>query len=638
MNKILYAKGNYKYLILLIFTALQISVSGQNIIQLADTTFKKKDYFIAIEYYKKALTDERFKPHSTYLYFMLGESYRNINNYNEAVKYYKKSWDNGNKTQQNHLNLAEMLLMSGNPIEAKELFLQYKNMYKDRDIEKKINSCNEAIKLQNETPYHYCINLTAINSKYSDYAPVLLSPTQLLFTSSRIENETKLYAGTGQAYSDFYESTFNTVTKQWNTPYKSIGGLNTAFNDGTLSFLASSKIVYFMQCNGEKGVQTNCFIYTSQLKNDNTWEQAVMFQYHNPDFSIGHPTINSKGDILYFVSKMPINYGGSDIWMIRKDSTNTWGLPVNIGKPVNTSGNELFPFIYADTLLFFSSTEHNSIGGLDIFYSKTDDGITFSKPVRLGTPFNYTSDDFGIYLITPDSGYFSSNRPGGIGDDDIYMFHPIPYIYNLIGTVKHHETKQVIDKTSIILKASTGFLDSTTTNSNGIYQFSKLKPNTQYTITAYKQGYLKDIKYFTTGSERTNKVFSSSTGYDVDFSLIQIQEKKEIIIPNIYYDYNSWEIRIESEVALNELVKLLLQNPNQHIQIQSHTDERGSAEYNKTLSEKRAKAVVDYLVKNNVNPARLSFKGFGAENPIVKNAINEEEHQKNRRTSFSIIQ
>ncbi|OQA00286.1 MAG: Outer membrane porin F precursor [Bacteroidetes bacterium ADurb.Bin408] len=229
-------------------------------------------------------------------------------------------------------------------------------------------------------------------------------------------------------------------------------------------------------------------------------------------------------------------------------------------------------------------------------------------------------------------GFFCSNRPGGVGDDDIYYFSLIPVIITLSDKVVDNETQKPLKDVMVYLQGDDGFLDSVLTDKNGMYKFTKLKSNTVYKLYAQKDGYLDDSKFKAVGDEK----YSIDLTLGETFSLIKIT-KEEIEIKNIYYDYAKWSLREESKEELKKLVKILNENPVIKIMINSHTDIRGSASYNQELSEKRAQSVVEFLVANGISMARLSYKGWGAERLLIQNAVTEEEHQANRRTTFNIL-
>ncbi len=392
-----------------------------------------------------------------------------------------------------------------------------------------------------------------------------------------------------------------------------------------------------MQCNGFSGKEANCNIYSSSFNDTaNTWSEAKIFDYNSKEFSSGHPAFTSDGNTMFFVSDMNGGAGSKDIWMMKKNN-NTWEQPVNLGYPINTEGKEMFPYVVGDTLLFYASDGNIGFGGLDIYYVKFN-GDHFSEPVNMGTPFNSCSDDFGIIFLAKDSGMFCSNRQGGLGDDDIYSFSLIPVILSASGVITDKVTKKIIEGAIVTITGSDNSSDSTLSGFDGKYYFKNLRPDVKYTINVAKPGYLSDSKTLQTAKEKYSKNYCKDSGHDIDFELTPIiSAEEEIVIPEIYYDFDKWDLRDTSKISLDKIIKMLNENPKIYIRINSHTDERGTEAYNYILSDNRAQSVVNYLIDKGIDPARLTSKGWGKSKHVIQNAQTEEEHQLNRRTTFSIV-
>jgi outer membrane protein OmpA-like peptidoglycan-associated protein len=348
---------------------------------------------------------------------------------------------------------------------------------------------------------------------------------------------------------------------------------------------------------------------------------------------MGQPSISSDGKQLYFASRMEGSTGGSDVWVTTYNGSQ-WGEPQNLGTTINTEFDEMFPVVFHDSILYFSSEGNIGYGGLDLFYSVKSNG-TWGKPVNLKAPFNSSADDFAIvYNNDKSAGYFSSNRTGGAGSDDIYSFFLTPVNLTVKGRVTDVDGGNALVNAMVILSSADGN-DTTYTNANGEYTFV-LDKDKDYKINVISPGYFGDSRRLTTQGEKFSKEFSKANGNNYDFSIKKIP-KTEIKIENIYYDYDSYNLRDESKPELDKLVKLLEDTPDANVQINSHTDERGKFDYNMKLSENRAKSVVDYLIEKGISPGRLSSKGFASSQPVIKNAKTEEEHQMNRRTTFQVL-
>jgi peptidoglycan-associated lipoprotein len=341
-------------------------------------------------------------------------------------------------------------------------------------------------------------------------------------------------------------------------------------------------------------------------------------------------------------------YGGRDLWYMEFDKkSKSWGTPKNLGNTINTSGDEMFPFIAENGTLFFSSNGHPGLGGLDIFKAeKTTGDVVFGKPVNMNFPINSSSDDFGI-VFEPgkDQGYFTSNRPGGKGKDDIYAFRMPPLEFRLIATVYDIETGSPISKAKVLVTGTDGSSYELTTDGNGGIALDKgeIKAETNYSVDVSKTGYIG------AGDKFTTQGLKESTTFAREYFLEPIKEK-EYTMPLVLYPFDKAELLVNNEVnskdSLNYLYDLMVRNPNFVIQLEAHTDTRGSADYNRNLSQRRAQTCVDYLVSKGIEPDRLKAAGKGKDEPKISDAQiaamkTEEEreaaHQINRRTVFRIL-
>jgi peptidoglycan-associated lipoprotein len=368
-----------------------------------------------------------------------------------------------------------------------------------------------------------------------------------------------------------------------------------------------------------------------------------------------HPALSPDGKTLYFVSDMAGGSGGKDIWMATRNSeSDGWSKPKNLGPDINTTGNELFPFVRSDGTLYFSSDGLIGMGGLDIFKAVPQpDGSWIVQNMK--APINSSADDFGItFEDGNESGIFSSTRKGK-GNDELYSFEFPPLKFNITGLVKDEKTGAAISASIVRLIASDGSNLQAETGSGGDFKFA-LKPDVDYIFLASKQGYLNGKeKESTKGQEK-------SRDFLVTIQLTPID--KPIELPNIFYDFGKWDLRPESMVSLDKLVETLNDNPKVTIELMSHTDSRDTEEYNLALSQKRAQSVVDYLIGKGIELDRLTAKGYGESRPKVVDAsiaaldpflkigttlseqyinslANDEQkeiaHQINRRTEFMVL-
>lgn len=630
----MFIKRCFVILLLSLFVTGVVYPQAITSLEKADVEFSGKNFYKASGLYKKALKNSP-KEEIKRIYFQLGECYRLVNNYGQARQWYAKAVDEGYSNPDIFFHIGNLLLIGGDYRSAQTYFEKYKATNPDNALVKaKLESCDFGISLEKDRPFYEIKNSKELNGEYSDYSVTYIAPDKIVISSMRMEvGAGRIDPRTMQGFSDFYESTMYEGSSKWSKPTALKGDINSSFNEGTFTYDAATKTAYFMQCSSPSGSLDNCGIFISKYdENNNKWSRPTAFEYNRDNVNIGHPSLSTDGKTMYFVSDMSGGFGGTDIWMLKYDGFG-WGNPINLGDKINTNGNEMFPFILENNTLYFSSDGLIGLGGLDIFVSESKNG-QFKKPKNLKPPFNSSADDFAFVLKDKfkREGFFCSNRPDGMGDDDIYYFSLIPVIITLSDKVLDSETQKPIKDVKVYLQGEDGSLDSAITDKNGVYKFEKVNANTVYKLIAQKDGFLGDSKFKAVGDEK----YSIDLSLGETFNLIKIT-KEEIELKNIYYDYAKWSLRDESKEELKKLLKILNENPVIKIMINSHTDVRGQAAYNQELSEKRAQSVVEFLVSNNIDINRLSFTGWGAERLLVKNAITEEEHQANRRTTFSIL-
>lgn len=626
----------FKIFLSVIFLSFSYFAVAQTGMQKADTAFVHGEFSTAIERYQKLLKKNKDSQSLKEIYYKLGASLYSINKYREAKDWTEKAIEEGYSDAKVFLQYGEILMLLSDYKAAKGAFQQYINRSGDNSINSKIVSCDFALSGKKSLVPIEIKNITELNSAYSEFGLALIKD-KLIFASSRYNENDKFDNYTGQGFSDIYESGLGSLSNKWKEPTKLKGDINTKYNDGTFTYNSKSNIGYFMQCNGVSGNKENCSIfYSTYNEKDNSWSKSKQFDYSPLNSSVGHPAITSDGNTLFFVSDMPGSLGGKDIWMISKKD-GVWGQPLNAGNIINTAGNEVFPYIAGDSLLFFSSNYHPGYGGLDIFYVKIKNNSITGTVTNMLAPINSSTDDFSIVLgKTILEGYFCSNREGGKGQDDIYSFNRAPLILNAIGIIVDAESNKPVSNVTVYFKGDNGIIDSITTGSSGEFNFKNLKPDLKYAVTAVKEGFFSDSKNISTIGVKENMEFSKKTGVDLDFGLLKIS-KKEIVIPNISYDFNQSELKPESKIELDKLARILIETPKVVIEISAHTDEKGGNEYNLSLSQKRAQNVVNYLISKGVSEARMVAKGYGESQPLKKNAETEENHALNRRTTFKVI-
>lgn len=614
-----------------------VAIYAQSYLEQATEAFNNREYTQALALYQKVLAKPDKKTDMAQVKFNVAECYRYTGKYEDAITWYNQAKADGYANANYLYHQTNIYIKQGKYEQAQQKIESFLSAQPgDKDGMRMLNNCKFALAAVKDSSVYTIKNEQSLNSPYNDYAATTLR-LLTLFTSSRLEDKSEqVYSFDAQGYSDFYITAYFKEDKTWSKPKKVAAISLPEANEGVLSWCEKTKTVYYTRCNDKKSKDSFCKIYEAAYDDaTNTFGVpkpiALGFQQK---YDMQHPAISADGSKLYFVAKTDGGQGGADIWYMRK-SGDTWGDPVNAGSGINTEFDEMFPTL-RDSVLFFASEGHTGFGGLDIFYAvQGADG--WSKPVNMKQPFNSSADDFYLAMNADGkSGYYTSNRTGGLGGDDIYSFYLTPVSITVKGRITDQETGMPLAGATIIITAADGSIDSTTTNANGEYTFD-LDKDKNYKINAMAPGYFGDSRKLSTAGEKFSKEFSKATGHNYDFAIKRIP-KEEIRIDNIYYDLDSYVLREESKPSLDKLVKILEDTPDAFVQINSHTDERGKAEYNQTLSENRAKSVVEYLVSKGISEGHLSYKGFGFMQPVVKGAKTEEEHQQNRRTAFQVIQ
>ena len=383
---------------------------------------------------------------------------------------------------------------------------------------------------------------------------------------------------------------------------------------GACCFSADGKTMYFTYSCPINGQDLGAKIYTSTRASGEWGEGQELKLYADSSITVGHPALSAHGDTLYFVSDAPGGFGGKDIYMAILNGSE-WTDIQNLGPQINTADDELFPHIRPNGRLYFSSKGHPGYGGLDLFYAEVNPASRSQHPdsiqwniFNMGAPFNSTNDDFGItFAGMTENGFFSSNRGQKKGYDQIYSF-TLPAMEFLVeGTILNTDNEPVGDAT-IRLVGDDGTNIKAQTRRDGTYRL-KLNKDTRYAMLATARGYLNAKQQLSTQG------LTDSRNYQQDFTLALIS--KPVTMSNIFYEFGKWTLTQESEKGLNDLVKLLNDNPNITIELSAHTDMVGNNDDNKQLSLRRAQSVVDYLIQHGIKSDRLTPVGYGEEKPVV---------------------
>jgi len=651
---------NVVFVFMAVCLLIPSQIYGQSSKQLkkAYEEFSAGHYNSAADLLRKAYNSAKTNDEKADVLFKVGECYRLINDPARAEQWYGKAIQKNYQNPIIHLHLGEVKKMRQKYAEAKEEFKKYKEKVSaDRRGDDGIKSCDIALQ-SIESGNGYSVEpMRFFNSRQNDFSPAYASDDYMTvyFTSSRDAATGKnINAVTGEKFSDIF------VSKQdrkgvWSQPVPIEGDINTEFDEGMCSFTPDFKTMYFTRCRNSPNKAWGCQILSTQLVNGK-WTKEKAVDIANDSVVVAHPAIAPDELTLYFVSDMPGGQGGKDIWKVTRNSTgDNWGRPENLGSAINTPGDEMFPCVHTDGTLYFSSTGHIGLGGLDIFKATEENGSW--KVENMGYPINSWADDFGItFKAEEEEGFFSSSRTSTTrGDDDIFLFKLPPLAFSLIGLVKDEKTDLPLPGANVQVISSDGITINIPTNNEGLFNHT-LKPGTNYVFNASKQGYLN-------GKEReSTKGWDRSNTFRITIPLQSIAQPIEI--PNIFYDFNRWDLRPESMVALDKLIETLNDNPNITIELGSHTDARGGEAENQLLSQRRAQSVVDYLIEKGIAPDRLTAKGYGkgapkvvdeqmaAQHSFLRNGVTLTEtyinslstrddqeiaHQFNRRSEFRVL-
>jgi outer membrane protein OmpA-like peptidoglycan-associated protein/tetratricopeptide (TPR) repeat protein len=498
----------------------------------------------------------------------------------------------------------------------------------------------------------YKVEDAGINSPYSDYGTTMYS-NKIVFASARDTGSLghRRHTWTGQSFTKLYVSDVG-EEMSLGSPAKFDKSINSKFNESTPVFTKDGKTIYFTRNNyleGKKGKDGNdntlVKIYKATLENDK-WVNITELPFDSDNYSTAHPILSPDEKTMYFVSDMPGTIGLSDIFKVQINDDGTFGTPLNLGRLINTEGRETFPFVNDDNEIYFASDGHPGLGGLDIFVSKINADGTFGKVQNVGMDANSPKDDFGYWIDTKSRrGFFSSNRDGGQGYDDIYKFLETKKLLceqQLYGKVTDLATSEILPGAKISLFDNKfNPMETVNTDDKGNYTFS-VECGKKYNVRAEKEAYTTKEESITIAEE------DGKTKLDI---ALEKEECKVTIgddlgkcfgIKNIYFDFDKSNIRVEAAIDLEKILDVMNQYPKMKLDIRSHTDSRGSFKYNESLSDRRAQSTIGWLIENGVDKGRLTAKGYGEYQLINKCAddveCTEEEHQLNRRSEFIIME
>ena len=567
------------------------------------------EYFDAANNFKQAYTRTPSKDKAARgrLSTKLAFCYDKMNASQKAVGAYQNVLRYGVADANTHLLLGRQLLKTGAYKAAEAQFKSALDSLPGNKLASEgLLSAQQAAQTKSEGSHYIVKRMDAFNSHKADYSPMFFGDdhNKLYFSSTRNEAKGDALSGiTGAKPADIFVSERDDKGK-WSKPEPVQGGLNTEYDEGACTFSPDQHTMYFTQCTTDPNYPRYAQVMTS-ARSDAAWAKATKLDISKDTLSsFAHPAVSPDGQWLYFVSDMPGGQGGQDLWRIRL-TTNGLGEMENLGETINTAGNECFPTFRPNGDLYFSSDGHIGLGGLDVYVARQNAAQqwTIEHP---GFPLNSNGDDFGLTFEGPyNRGFFSSNRGDARGWDHIYAFEYPEIVQSIKGWVYEQEGYE-LPAAQVFMVGNDGTNLKLNVLADGSFK-QVVKPGVEYVMLATCKGYLNHKE------ELVVKPSETSHEYVLQFPLASITAP--VLIDNIFYDLDKYTLRPESKQALDELVKLLNENPNVTIELSAHCDYRGTPEYNKTLAQHRANAVVHYLIEAGIAPQRLTPMGYGKEKP-----------------------
>jgi tetratricopeptide (TPR) repeat protein len=620
-----------KKIYIIIFVLVSTLISAQNKeTQIADKFFKKYEFISAAESYLKLVASNNA---DGYVYRQLGDCYFNIYNTKEAAKWYAKAIAQKQDSEL-YYRYAQMLKANGNYVESNKQMQKFAALQPNDSRTKIFNENPNYIPVLLDQQKSFDIKSIDINSDKSDFGAILKDNT-IYFTSAR-NSKSKIYSWTKEPFLDIYIANLNEDGTISNI--LQLKELNSKYHDGSVSISQDGSTMYFTS----DSFRENSFekdkasklklgknnIFSAKFINGK-WDEITSLPFNSKDYSSGNPSISKDGKTLYFSSNRPGSVGGVDIWKVAISETGSYGTPENLGKSVNTEGNESFPFITSDNVLYFSSDAKQGLGAMDVYKI---DLTTNSAAKTLGKPVNSEKDDFAFTINeNKNIAFVASNRNG---NDDIFKLIPICN-YEVNAIVTNANSGAILAEANVsILDDKNNIISSLKSNSKGEVSYT-VECEKAYTIQAIKDGFESNSFAVTASKKKGGSI-------KIDAALKPISEiitEKQVNLKPIFFEYNNSNITQQGAFELDKLVQIMKNNEKLFIFVKSHTDNRGSDEFNLLLSDKRVKATIQYVISNGIDPNRISGKGFGETEPKVdcKENCTEEAHEQNRRSEFLIV-
>ncbi len=638
--------------ILLLFTVITtFSFYGQQAkVNSGDKKYDSYAYIDAIKTYEK-VASKGYK--SEDMFKKLGNAYYFNSDFQNAAKWYKELFAmNTSVEPEYYYRYAQSLKSTGEIAEANRYLDEFnaksKNDSRGKLYKEDVNYMDQ-IKANSG---RYKIEDAGVNSKYSDYGSFVYN-NKLYFASARDTGNftQRKHKWTGEYFTNIYNADLDPSTGSVSKVNKFKSAINTKFHEASLVFTKDGKTVYFTRnnyINGKRGKDDNKItlikLYKAELGKDNKWTNITELPFNSDNYSTAHPALSPDEKTLYFASDMPGSIGQSDLYKVSINSNGGFGTPENLGNTINTEGKETYPYVTSENEIYFSSDGHPGLGGLDVFVANIDNNGKISNIQNVGADVNSPKDDFA-YIIDPETrrGFFTSNKDGGLGSDDIYKFletKRLKCIQELEGIITDAETGVVLPNTKVTLLGNDmSAKNSTISDASGKYNFS-VECGKMYYVRAEKPEYNTKEVNVTIGTQSGK----TSLPIQLEKSTCKVTVGDDLGkcfgIKMIYFDLDKSNIRTEAALDLEKILDVMNNHPTMKLDIRSHTDSRASHQYNEALSDRRAKSTIQWLVKNGVAPNRLTGKGYGETQLVNKCSdgvpCTEAEHQANRRSEFII--
>lgn len=617
----------------------------------ANKELKKFAYIKASEILLEVAEDGH---RSTDLFEKLGNSFYFNNKMEQAAKWYGELMKMEDDTidPEYYYRYAQALKYIENYDEA-DIWMNKFREFKSDDLRAQAfaETQNYLSKIDSIKAKTEIYNVEDINTKASEYGTTQFR-NQIVFASSR-KNEvfSKVYQWNDEPFLDLYKA-----YRQDDGSFKKVGLLdgeiNTKLHESSAAYTPDEELMFFTRNNylkrqkrDDQGV-TRLQLYRAKPGKFGDWDEIEPVHFNSDEYSVAHPTVNVYGNKIYFASDMPGSQGMSDIFMADINQDGTLGEPVNLGERINTEGRETFPFINSEGDLYFSSDGYPGLGGLDIYVIRDFENKSKSSQnlvvENVGRPINSAQDDFGYYEnVATGEGFFSSNRPGGKGSDDIYAFYIPDCSFLIQGVIKNKQTQEIIPMAGVSLLDENGeLLADLVADENGEFSF-ETECDVEYLIRAQKDGFTPDEKRLLTSAVMQDLILE----LELDPEDIQLGENTDIAkalgIETIYFDLDKSDITPQGALELAKVIAVMKQYPNMEVDVRSHTDSRAPFTYNERLSQRRNDATINYIVEEGgIDRSRLTGKGYG-ETQLVNDCADgvdctEEQHQANRRSEFFI--